>query len=396
MLVGLVSTLSLASVALALSPSYNSCPAQPRNVALKNNTHLPDPFTFEDGQKVKTKQQWQCRREELKSLFEEYELGTLPGPPEHLSASLNASNLTITAATNGATISFSVNITLPTTGKAPFPAVIAFDGLSIPVPSNVATIVFAVSAFGVQNDPSSRDVGTFYDLFGHNATASALMAWAWGVGRIIDALEITPSAKINTKKLAVTGCSRNGKGALVAGAFNDRIALTIPQESGSGGTSCWRISDAMLRDNQSTQTASEIVGENVWESLSFDQFANDTDLLPFDHHELLGLVAPRGLIVIDNSDYLWLGPESSWGCTGAARLIYSALGVTDNIGLSNVANHSHCAFPMARELPDLMAFYDKFLLNQPANTDIFYAVPNITLTVGDLAYWANWKVPKLS
>ena len=212
---------------------------------------------------------------------------------------------------------------------------------------------------------------------------------------IIDALEITPSANINTQKLAVTGCSRNGKGALVAGAFNDRIALTIPQESGSGGTACWRVSDAMLRTNQSTQTASEIVGENVWESLSFRQFANDTDLLPFDHHELMGLVAPRGLIVIDNSDYLWLGPESSWDCTEAARLIYSSLGVRTNIGLSNVANHSHCLFPTDRELPDLMAFYDKFLLDEPANTDIFYAVPNITLTVGSLAYWANWPVPRL-
>ena len=133
MLFGVVSTVLLASVAVAHPPSYNSCPAQPRNYALRNNTHLPDPFTFENGQRVRTKQQWQCRRQELKDLMQEYELGTLPPPPEQLSASLTASNLTITA-TNGATsISFSVNITLPTTGDGPFPAVIAYDGLSIPV-----------------------------------------------------------------------------------------------------------------------------------------------------------------------------------------------------------------------------------------------------------------------
>ena len=65
-----------------------------------------------------------------------------------------------------------------------------------------------------------------------------MTAWVWGVSRIIDALEQTPEAKINFNKLAVTGCSRDGKGALMAGAFEPRFALTIPQESGSGGDTC--------------------------------------------------------------------------------------------------------------------------------------------------------------
>lgn len=83
------------------------------------------------------------------------------------------------------------------------------------------------------------------------------------VSRIIDALETTNTG-IDLSRLAVTGCSRNGKGALVAGAFDRRIALVIPQESGSGGAGCWRISDDMLARGMDTQTASEIVQENVW------------------------------------------------------------------------------------------------------------------------------------
>src|SRR5699024_9940188 len=95
-----------------------------------------------------------------------------------------------------------------------------------------------------QRGPQSRGKGKFYKMFGDSSahSAGALMAWAWGVSRLIDALESTPGTKINYHRLGVTGCSRNGKGALVAGAFDERIILTIPQESGAGGVASWRIS----------------------------------------------------------------------------------------------------------------------------------------------------------
>jgi hypothetical protein len=54
---------------------------------------------------------------------------------------------------------------------------------------------------------------------------------AWGVSRVIDALETTPAANIKADRLGVTGCSRLGKGALMIGAMDSRIALTIPQET---------------------------------------------------------------------------------------------------------------------------------------------------------------------
>ncbi|KAI7496437.1 hypothetical protein KC357_g454 [Hortaea werneckii] len=373
-------------------PHGSRCPPTPHDIVLKNNSDLPDPFRFENGWHVHTKEQWACRREQLIHLFQRYELGDLPGPPEYASTAFDAGNLTITTGNAGNQISFSVNVSVPSDENDQVPAVIAYGGLSIPVPTNVATIVFDNSAFAEQNSLASRGQGLFYDLFGEDATASALTAWSWGVSRIIDALEANPQIGIDPKRLAITGCSRNGKGALVAGAFEDRLALTIPQESGAGGSACWRLSDAQLEAGQQVQTASEIVTENVWESAEFRRFANNTDLLPFDHHELAGLVAPRGLVIVDNPDYEWLGPWSSYGCMQAGRLVYEALGVKDLMGLSSVGNHSHCLFPSDRELPDLMAYYDRFLLGRRADTDFFYSTANITF---DLSEWVNWKVPKL-
>lgn len=219
-----------------------------------------------------------------------------------------------------------------------------------------------------------------------------MMAWAWGVSRIIDVLEGISNSRINLQKLGVTGCSRNGKGAFVAGAFDTRITLTIPQESGSGGSACWRLSDYQKSQGQNVQTASEIVGENVWFSTNFNAFSNSVPKLPVDHHLLAGLVAPRGLFVIENTSMEWLGNLACYGCMKAATTIYQALGATDHFGFSQVGNHNHCAFPSS-QTSDLNAFINKFLLGQSTNTNIFR-------TDGSFSYdangWQPWTVPTLS
>jgi hypothetical protein len=240
---------------------------------------------------------------------------------------LPSHNLNINATNGGKTISFSASIQYPKAGQGPYPAVIAYGGLSIPVPSSVATISLNNDLIAQQNTDASRGTGLFHDLYGVNATASAITACSWAVSRIIDALETMPEANINTTRLAITGCSRNGKGALVAGALDERIAFTIPQESGSGGDACWRLSDAEQAAGYVVQTFAEIVRENVWFALSFDEFApHNTSWLPFDHHMLAGLIAPRALLSIENTAYVWLSPQSSYGCMTAAHKIWEALG----------------------------------------------------------------------
>ncbi|KAG5349017.1 hypothetical protein C0989_006543 [Termitomyces sp. Mn162] len=248
---------------------------------------------------------WTCRRFEIASLFATDELDSKPPRPPLFSASFSSSSLTLSitsALSNTSTpMTFHTTITYPSSGTPPFPVLIAFDGLSLPVPSTIATITLPVSSLAQQNSLSSRGIGDFYTLYGSSASAGALTAFTWGVSRVIDALELTPSVQIDTTQIGVTGCSRKGKGTLVTGALDSRVALTIPQESGFGGTDCWRLSDALFAGGLVTQTALEIVQENVWFARSFAEFANTTvDRLPVDHHMLMGLVAPRGLLVIDN------------------------------------------------------------------------------------------------
>lgn len=328
----------------------------------------------------------------MKHQLSTYELGALPPRPQTVTGAWSGNRLTITVTDAGRTISFSVTITKPSGTNVP--AIIAYGAASIPIPSTVGTIVFNNNEIAQQDGGSSRGRGKFYDLYGSGHSAGALVAWAWGVARIIDALEATPAVGIDPTRVGVTGCSRNGKGAMVAGAYEPRIALTLPQESGAGGSACWRIAAWQQQQGQNVQTAPQIVGENVWLGPAFNSHVNSLNNLPFDHHMVAGLIAPRAIYVMENSDMEWLGWTATYGCMGAARKQWEALGALNNFGYSQVGGNSHCSFPSAKQGTELTAYINKFLLNGSGTTNIFRTERNHGSF--NLATWAGWTVPNLA
>lgn len=363
---------------------------------LDSQTGLPDPFKSMSGNHITSKSEWTCRRAEISAQAQHYELGEKPSPAT-VTASSNGSSITVNVQENGNNISFNASITLPNTGQPPYPAIIGMGGSSLNNTAlanrGVAIINFPNNDIAEQTNGGSRGNGKFYQLYGSNHSAGAMTAWAWGVSRLIDALEQTPNANIDASRLGVTGCSRNGKGALIAGALDERILLTIPQESGSGGAAAWRVSDAQKNAGQNVQTLSQIVTENVWFRESFSQFSNTASRLPFDHHEVMGLVAPRALLVIENTDQEWLGNVSTYTAAIASREIWKALNITDHMGVSQVGGHSHCQFPSSQQ-SYVDAFVDRFLTgsNPNANTSITSSDGNFTV---DSNRWINWDTPSL-
>jgi hypothetical protein len=381
-------------VGVSLAEAADSCSILPESVTYKggSNTKLPNPFQFLNGSKVNTKSDWSCRRDEIRAVFQRYELGPMPPTPT-ITASMAPNKLSINiTASSGKSISFSVSVKYPS-GSGPFPALIALGGASIPVPASVAVITYNNEEIAA-TDP--RGKGKFYDLYGSGHKAGGLIAWAWGVARIMDALEkLGPgSTKINAAKVAVTGCSRNGKGAMMAGAFDDRIQLTIPQEAGSGGMGCWRIVGEMKRNGTKVEDAAQIVNGDGWFSTDFSSVVDKLEQLPEDHHMLAGLIAPRPLLVIENSGIDYLGPISTFGCATAARIIYEALGAADTLGFSQTAHgSSHCQLP-SNQNADVAAFFNTYLLDQAtANTKIFKTDKTYAF---DLVRWVDWVAPALS
>ncbi|EKM49259.1 carbohydrate esterase family 15 protein [Phanerochaete carnosa HHB-10118-sp] len=374
--------LSLTSSALSTGPTGTSsmmCSVA-STISGFNNVELLNPFIFNDGTPMQTKDDFTCRQQQISALIQGYEAGALRSPPQSISAPFSKSGstgtLSITVTNAGQSISFALTIsflsgTLLANG---WPLVIAFEGSSIPIPAD---------DMAQQTDTTSRGKGLFYNLYNSN------------VSRIIDALKQTPSAQINTQCLAVTGCSHDGKSTLMAGVLKLCIALTILQESGSGGDTCWWLSKYESDTGNNVQTATEIVTENIWFSTNFANYVNNLPVLSYDYHMLMGLVAPRALVSFENTDYNWLLPMSAWGCVTATHTIFSALGVSDNYSFAQIGGHAHCAW-LSSLMPNLNAFFNKFLLDQNVNTSVFLTNNQFGGAQWMQSNWINWTTPTLT
>ena len=368
-------------------------PPMPSYSSLTSDTLLPDPFTFTDGSRMTNMDLWPRRSAEIAALAQEFEYGYKQSTPySATTGSFSSNSITVTVNDSGKTISFVCSISYPSTGSAPYPAMLicGVSSLDNTQLSNmgVAVITFPSDQIAQENDATSRGIGKFYDMYGSNHSAGALMAWAWGMDRLIDAIEKTPAANIDPKRLGATGCSRWGKGALACGAFDARIKLTIPEESGSGGAASWRVSDSQLKNKVINQTLSEITGENCWFRQNFSQFVSTSAKLPYDQHSIIGLVAPRAILIIEN-DFLWLGPQSTWDCANAAHVIWEALQIPDKMGYNMSTAHNHCAFPSS-EQSDVNAYVQKFLVgNGTGNTNIMSSDAGYVYEYA----WVDWFAP---
>jgi hypothetical protein len=213
------------------------------------------------------------------------------------------------------------------------------------------------------------------------------------VSRLIDGLQLAAKQlvsplPIDTRHLAVTGCSYAGKMALFAGALDERVALTIAQESGGGGAPAWRVSQG-IEPPGTVEKIDNTDGSWFMQGMK-TQFAGDKVYkLPHDHHELMAMVAPRALLVTGNTDFTWLSNRSNYVSSRAAREIYETLGVPDRFGFYIDGGHGHCAVPDA-QIPVISAFVDKFLLGKDANTAVGVYPQTDAFTSLDYRAWMPW------
>ncbi len=358
---------------------------------------LPDPFKKLNGSRVLTKPEWRCRRAEIKLQAEAYVYGTKPRKPEIVTGTVSTTRITVQATEQGKSSSFFVDLTVPS-GTGPFPVVVVLTtGKSVGASmvdydtilgEGVAMIPFSPLVVGDEGTERTSKRGKFYDIYGSGSTTGLLAAWAWGVSRIIDVIQQSDGSILKADAIGVTGCGRGfGKGAFVAGAMDQRIALTMPVESGTGGVPIFRGVGG-----EGAEDLGAMYAEKPWIGDVFSAFTSDPSTLPLDTHEVVAMIAPRGLFIMDNPFMVSTGPKSAHVAALGGAEVYSALGAGANLTYwSDIEDSTYCAIRPEWKAP-LQQNLRKFL-TKTAN-DPGAIVPASSAT-GDLADWRDWTTPTL-
>ncbi len=331
----------------------------------------PDLLTFADGSPVTDAEAWRRRREQIKRLFQQEMYGFFPPADEtsdaevrftdtdYLDGRATVSEITLTLGAAPATVmnlllavpngrdepvaafvgmNFSGNHTLTDHPQVALPAgwVRNAEGLAendraLEAGRNIraarfpiAQIVergYAIAVFYMGDvDPDTPEIrGAVHARHGDRGFG-ALVAWAWGMQRAVDYLRRHPA--IDGGRIATVGHSRNGKTALLAAAFDERIAMAIPHQAGCGGTAPSRTA----------------MGETVrqindtfphWFNDAFKRYNDRPEALPFDQHALIALMAPRPVLLTNAGEDQWANPAGQFDMLRLAAPAWRLLGAGD-------------------------------------------------------------------
>ena len=304
---------------------------------------LPDLFRFEDGTRVRTVEDWRARRREMLDLIQDIEYGHLPPAPattpgrllnSHSVSRLGGARHAIYHLEPGedSRCRFSLDLKVPS-DDGPLPVILNGDACWCYQTDEVQRAVldrgYILATFNrTEVAPDVRTGGRSGGLFDvyPDADFGALAAWAWAYHRCVDFLRTLDV--VDDDRIAATGHSRGGKAVLLAGATDERIAVTAPNNSGCAGAGCFRVG------GESDERLANILDKfPYWFSPRFKEYIGRENELPFDQHALKALVAPRPLLTTEALGDLWANPRGTWHTHLAAREAYRFLDAEDDIGI---------------------------------------------------------------
>lgn len=353
----------------------------PEPSALPARPELPDPLQMFNGEKVATAEQWtKNRKPELQTLVQFYEYGFLPPKPmEAVQAEVlytdpkafegkgTLRELKLTWGVEGQ----SIQLLVATPNKAkPVPVflglnftgnhtLVADPGIRLPKAWmrdrghghvareedrgknhetwNIEAVLekgYGIATFYngdiIPDDPQLAEKALAQFRSNGSAErgpsdAGTIAVWAWGLHRAVDYL--VTDASIDSKRIALVGHSRNGKTALLAAAFDERVALVIPSQAGCGGTAPARLSPEMsaLQNNGRPKAETVAVINKAfphWFCGNFKPFGEAPEKLPYDHHALIALCAPRPVLLSNATEDLWANPSGQFDILRAADPVY--------------------------------------------------------------------------
>jgi hypothetical protein len=165
-----------------------------------------------------------------------------------------------------------------------------------------------------------------------NDSWRTLAAWAYGLRQAVSYLRT--DRLIQRSGIGVVGHSRTGKAALLAGALDERIALTVSVQSGQGGTAPMRVTATPPPETMAALNTSF----PHWMSERAKLFTANSNQhllrLPVDAHVLHALCAPRPVLSLQATNDTWANPQGSYNMAALASPAYELLGVDGLVSAS--------------------------------------------------------------
>lgn len=283
-------------------PAPNSAVISSTNYS---NPDLPDLLTFLNGTKITAAPgpAWDARRAEIKFLLHKYMYGTLPAvDPPLIAANTSAmvpnrgggltQEITLTFdVLQHANVSFTIEVMRPA-GPGPFPLFLTQTNHRRWALKAVARGYAACVYPGADvNDQSTAFRTAYAAAEKPPPTWGSILSRSWLASRALDYLLSAKSVvQIDPKRVAVSGHSRNGKQAMLAGAFDTRITAVVSSSSGSPGMCPYRTTSA----NTFAEGPSDAPSQ--WWIPELSCFKGFEHRLPIDSHGLLALIAPRHML----------------------------------------------------------------------------------------------------
>ena len=326
-------------------PSASAAPPFPAVKDLPVRAEMPNPLITDDGKTVSTPEQWKLRREEMKNIMEEYVYGHMPPPPDNVSGHEVRTNLLADGTVlyrlvhlifgKDDKLGFDIGIFTPVLTndiKAPFPIILhltfsagenAVRQYTEALHRGYAVVAIPYQQLGADN--TNYHNTAFFPAY-PDYDWNDFSAWAWGISRCVDFLQT--DAATDKSKLIALGVSRLGQAVVLAGAFDERIALVAQV----GGGSAFRFSG---KGHGGKQGLDEVVDQNTfWFGPKLPEFRGQVEKLPFDYHWLPALTAPRFYILCNGLDDQYVNGNAAAQTYLAAKPVYEFLGVPDHLGVN--------------------------------------------------------------
>ncbi|MBD3215829.1 MAG: hypothetical protein GF311_24680 [Candidatus Lokiarchaeota archaeon] len=364
-----------------------------------------DPFIFNNGTKVQTKEDWEIRRTEIKDLLLNEEYGIMPEHPYNITAkviktedlgnghTLKTTKLIMYPNVSSTTpINFTLWVYIPN-GTGPFPTIVKVSEDGTGTQEKMSDYILqrgymyvCYNHIELDPDTKSEDIAGPCQKMYPSYSWETLAVWAWGAMRVADYLlnESWVNAPdgiphVNSSVLIITGHSRRGKTALLAGAMDERFTMVVPNGSGCGGAGSFLVQGYL------SETIADITSKfKTWFKEGFENYGGNEAALPFDQHFLRALVAPRIILNTEGLIDFWANPIGAQAVYEATEPVYDFLNATYNNSIhyrSGGHGFTQVDFKTLMDLSDRLLFGKPITGNfymKPFNIDfpIDYSPPN--------------------